>query len=116
MGIGTYREFTEPMHGRTNYVATHSQEQLLPGFERVEDVEAFLQAHKTELINDIGGAGLFASTLQYADELLITQIEADFHCTKFFPPYEADFKCIKRSDPVTENGVVFRFTTWVRKS
>lgn len=116
MGANTYREFTKPMHGHTNYVATNSTEPLLPGFVAVQDVAAFFREHQDERINDIGGAGLFATTLQYADELVLTQIEQDFHCTKFFPEYTAEFVLVERSESITENGIRFRFETWRRKS
>jgi dihydrofolate reductase len=88
MGIGTYKEFTNPMHDHINYVATHSEEEIRPGFTKVTDVPDFFKKHATETINNIGGAGLFASTIQLANELFITQIEADFSCTKFFPTYK----------------------------
>lgn len=116
MGMGTYREFKKPLHGRTNYVATHSTEQLKPGFVAVHDVPKFFEEHKGKIVNNIGGAGLFASTMQYADELILTLIEADFHCTKFFPSYEDDFMCVSKSNPMTENGTTFTFTVWRRKT
>jgi dihydrofolate reductase len=115
MGMGTYREFKTPMHDRTNYVVTHSNEELLPGFVRVNDVAQFYKEHTGETINNIGGAGLFSTTLQFADKLVITLVDADFHCTKFFPSYEKDFVCAKQYAPLTENGITFRFTIWHRR-
>lgn len=114
MGMGTYLEFSKPMHDRTNYVATSSTEPLRPGFVAVPDVPAFLKQHEGELINNIGGAGLFTTTLQFADELILTQIHADFHCTKFFPAYEHLFDRVSQSEPITENGTTFQFETWHR--
>ncbi len=115
MASGTYREFTKPLHDRTNYVLTHSTEPLRADFEAVADVDIFLKVHAKEQINNIGGANLFTQTIQYADELVLTQIQADFHCTKFFPEYKDAFTCVDRSEPVTENGVSFCFETWRRK-
>lgn len=115
MGSSTYKEFAKPLHGRTNYVATRSTAALRQGFEAVHDIEAFFMSHVHEQIQDIGGASLFAQTLPYAHELVLTQIQADFHCTKFFPEYEDVFACVDRSEPVTENDVSFCFETWHRK-
>lgn len=115
MGYGTYREFSKPLHGRTNYVATSREEPLKPGFEVVHNTEAFFTEHQNQRINNIGGAGFFASTLAWADELILTLIQADFHCSKFFPEYESGFQMTEQSDPITENGVTFTFTTWQRK-
>lgn len=116
MGAGTYHEFTKPMHGRTNYVVTHDTRPLYSGFVAVHDIEAFLKEHASERINNIGGASLFAQTIQYADELILTQVQRDFHCTKFFPEYEYSFVRVSRSEPITENGITFCFETWRRKS
>jgi dihydrofolate reductase len=116
MGKGTYLEFKKPMHGRTNYVATYSDEPLLPGFVAVHDVPAFYKQYEGEVINNIGGAGLFGSTLDYADELIITQLEADFNCTKFFPPFKDKFQLINRSEPIQENGVAYYFEIWKPKN
>lgn len=107
MGLRTYHEFDEPMHGRTNYVATSSQEPLKPGFVAVPDAATFLTEHRNELVNNIGGAVLFTTTLALADELLLTKLQADFHCTKFFPEYEHLFELAKHSEPITENGVTY---------
>ncbi len=116
MGMGTYREFSKPMHDRANYVATSQTEPLRDGFVAVGDVPEFFAQHEGETIQNIGGAGLFTSTLDFADELLLTQIQADFHCTKFFPEYTQDFELVQESEPVTENGITFRFQTWRRKA
>lgn len=115
MGMGTYREFKSPMHGRINYVATTASHEMLPGFEIVHDVPEFIAGHSDELINIIGGAGLFTSTLDFADELRLTHIEQDFHCTKFFPEYKQYFELKERSQPTVENGITYRFETWRRK-
>ena len=115
MGLGTYREFDKPMHGRVNYVASSSLEPLKPGFVAIPDAAAFLAQHRDELVNNIGGALLFASTLELADELVLTKLQADFHCTKFFPEYEHLFELAEHGEPITENGITYRFETWRRQ-
>lgn len=114
MGYGTYVEFDKPLSLRRNLVATTKDEQLRPGFKPVHDAIKFLK-EATENIWVIGGAGLFQSTLPLADELHITQLEGDFHCTKLFPEYEQSFICFSQSEPITENDITFRITVWRRK-
>ncbi len=114
MGYGMYKEITKPYPGGTNYVATDSDEELRPGFEAVSDARKFLQEASGDVWN-LGGAGLIASTLDLIDELYITQLEGDFGCTKFMPVYQQDYIKISESDPLTENGITFRFTVWCRK-
>ncbi len=114
MGYGTYIELKEPFHNRTNYVATRKRQTLRDGFELVEDADAFLENTEDD-IWVIGGAKLFESTLEKADELYITQIEQDFKCTKFFPEFKGKFELAKRSDPQIERGVTYRFEIWRKK-
>lgn len=112
MGSHTYDEVTAPLHDRPNYVATRRGGPLRDGFIAVPDIAAFIAEHPDDTIQNIGGAGLFAATLSLADELLITQIDADFSCTTFFPEYESRFALDTESEPVHENGVTFRYQTW----
>lgn len=115
MGYGTYKVISKPYHGRVNYVATNSDEPLREGFEPVKDARAFLQQATGDVWN-LGGPGLFASTIDLADELYLTHIEGDFNCTKFFPPYEDEFTLADKSQPITENGITFYFAQYVRRA
>lgn len=112
MGFATYDEISAPLHERTNYVATRRAGTLRDGFVAVPDAAAFIAEHRDDVVQNIGGAGLFAATLSLADELLITRIDADFHCTKFFPPFKDRFQVVAESDRIEENGVTFTFQTW----
>lgn len=115
MGYGLYKELTRgPYGGQVNYVATQGDRPLREGFERVADARAFLRATQGDIWN-LGGALLFSSTLDLADELYLTLLDQDFHCTKFFPDYEDKFQMVSASEPLTENGISFRFTVWKRK-
>ncbi len=121
MGYGTYVQLSKPMDNRLNYVATDKDEDLREGFHVVKDAREFLQLNQQAGeapgpdIWVLGGAGLFTSTFDFADELYLTQLEGDFNCTKFFPEYEQDFEKVSESDPITENGITYRFTVWKRK-
>ncbi len=112
MGYTTYSEISAPLHERTNYVATRRAEALRDGFVAVPDAAAFIADHRDDIVQNIGGAGLFATTLHLAGELAITSIDADFHCTKFFPPFRDHFDMVAESDRIEENGVTFTFQTW----
>lgn len=114
MGYGVYKEMKKAYQGGVNYVAIADDVALSEGFEAVKDARAFLQ--KAEgLVWNVGGAGLFQTTFDLIDELYITQLEGDFKCTKFFPEYQQDFEKVSQSEPLTEGGITFRFTTWRRK-
>ena len=114
MGYGTYMEFEKPLPSRRNVVASSKDEQLRPGFELTQDARAFLD-NASEDVWVIGGPGLFAATLDLADELYITQLDQDFQCTKFFPEFRDKFELKSESQPVTENGITYTFQFWARK-
>lgn len=115
MGYGWYKEQKKPLPNRRNLVATTKPEKLREGFEIVTDARKFLK----ETNEDIwvgGGAGLFASTLDLADELYLTQLDQDFGCTKFFPEFKDKFALKHESKPITENGISYTFQVWAKKS
>lgn len=114
MGYGLYKELTRPYPGGVNYVATsNTSEKLMDGFEPVADAVEFIKKTKDD-IWDLGGAGLFASTIDYAEELYITQLSGDFKCTKFFPKFKDQFELVSQSDEHEENGIKYTFQVWKR--
>lgn len=114
MGYGWYKEQEKPLPNRRNIVATSKPEKLRPGFELCTDARKFLQEAGEEIWVG-GGAGLFASTLDLADELYITQLQANFACTKFFPQFKDKFVLKEESEPITENDITYTFQLWVKK-
>lgn len=111
MGYTTYLEFRKPFHDHPNYVAMPDKKQLRPGFIHVNDARAFLKKFKDDMWV-IGGAGLLETTFDLIDELYLTRIEGDFHCTKFFPAFEETFELVERGPDQQENDVTFHFETW----
>ncbi len=114
MGAGWYKEQIKPLPNRRNLVATNTTEELRDGFEKITDARKFLGETKDDIWVG-GGAGLFASTLDLADELYLTRIDKDFGCTKFFPNFEDKFTLKSESPPITENNITYHFQTWVKK-
>jgi len=111
MGYGTYKEFNSPLPDRTNVVASSKAVSLLPGFQLTSDAREFLLRASSD-IWVIGGPGLFAQTLDLADELYLTRIEGDFSCTKFFPEFVSGFKKLSSTETISENGISLHFEIW----
>jgi len=111
MGYGMYIEMSKPLAGRTNVVASHKVNSLLPGFQLTSDARKFLADASID-IWVVGGAGLFAQTLDLADDLYLTRLESDFDCTKFFPEFMSKFELQSSTAPITENGIDFHFEIW----
>jgi dihydrofolate reductase len=114
MGFGTYAEFSQPMHDRTNYVVAREGTDLRPGFVAVADLAAFFAAQGDQVVWVVGGGGLYAQSMGSADELYVTRLDADFGCTKFFPAFDGDFILATDGTPRIENDIPFRFQTWKR--
>ncbi len=116
MGFRTYEEFDLPLHDRVNYVVSRpGSSPLRSGFHAVQDLSRFLADHTEELVWIIGGAALYEASLASADELYITQLDQDFHCTKFFPRFDDGFLLDPGAETRHENGISFRFETWQRR-
>lgn len=113
MGYGTYAEFAEPLPDRRNMVVAREGTELRPGFKLITDIFEFFRNCKED-VWIIGGAKLFESTIYLADELFITQIEGDYHCTKFFPEFSTVFRRVDTETSQKENGITFTFTHWKR--
>lgn len=114
MGYTTY-QIIGALKGRRNVVASRDDELSLPDAEVINDIPQFL-ANTSEDVWVIGGGKIFEASLDYADELYLTHVVGDFHCTVFFPEYESKFELIQKGDPITENGITFRFNIYKRKT
>jgi dihydrofolate reductase len=115
MGHRTYEEFDRPLHDRPNVVVCRpGSPALRPGFIGVSDLTLFLQEQSQDVVWVLGGGAIFQEALPLADELFVTQLDEDFHCTKFFPPFDDHFVLATTSPQHTENDISFRFEVWRR--
>ena len=64
----------------------------------------------------IGGGEIYAQSLPIADELVLTEIDADFEADAFFPPWDKSRFTASASDPQTsEQGHAYRWVTYRRQ-
>ena len=108
MGRKTYQSLPgsfRPLSGRKNIVISRStsrQALLLPKeVELWKDPDLFLESCKlgvTKLPSDtiwiIGGAELYASTMQLWDEVFLTRLESKHEGDKYFPKFADNFSLI----------------------
>jgi len=111
-GRVTFDTFKRPLVDRQNFVLSR-QQLSTQGAEIVHDIDDFITNHSEVWI--IGGAEVFAQTIQRADELYLTPIDATFGCDRFFPEYQDQFKLVSQSPAQEENGFRFRYEIWRRK-
>ena len=115
MGYNTYLTRIIPLQKRRNYVICEAESVLRDGFEPVYDVDVFLSAKRTDDLWIIGGAETFTHCLRYCQELYITQIAYDFHCSKYFPEFKDQFELVRESDQQTDSNIAFIYQVWRRK-
>ena len=106
-----------PLAGRRNVVVTRNRAWHADGAEgagSLADALNLLDAAPQVFV--IGGAELYAEALPLADELLLTEIEAEVEGDVFFPSWDrAAFEEQSREKHVSETGTPFSFVTYVRK-
>lgn len=137
MGYKTWLSLGEkPLKNRKNYILTHHPETLPDSVIPVTDLTTFLknwqsptsvnsilsaqQISDTEEPNAtlfvIGGASVYESALPYADELLLTEVDADCeNANVFFPDFdktEYNRTIIRES---SENDLTYTFAKYQKK-
>jgi dihydrofolate reductase len=115
MGWVTYTEFATPLHDRDNYVLSRSTEPLRDGFLPMASLDELRARHPDDDVWVIGGAAVYARTIDQTEELVLTQVLGNFHCTKFFPPYAQEFVRSGQGPDRHDGDVGFRFETWTRR-
>ncbi len=89
MGRKNYEDIGKPLPGRTNIVVTRQGAYTAPGCIVVNSIEqALMAAAAADEVFVIGGADIYRQTLNAADRLYITEIDADIDGDTFFPEFD----------------------------
>ena len=106
-----------PLPGRRNIVVTRNRAWQATGAEAVgslTDALSLLEGAAQAFV--IGGGELYAEALARADELLLTEIDAELEGDTYFPTWErAAFDETAREQHVSETGIPFSFVTYRRR-
>lgn len=109
MGSST---FNHPLPGCEVYVASRNPDFAALGATVIDDIDAFLDTHEDVWV--AGGSEIYAQTLGRADELYVTEIDAEFVCDRFYPDFSRDFRLKTEGELQHENGLSFRFNLYER--
>ena len=106
-----------PLPGRRNVVVTRNRAWHADGAERAGSVaDALRLLDHAPQVFVIGGAELYAKALPLADELLLTEIDAEVEGDTFFPSWDrAAFQEESREQHVSETGIPFSFVRYLRR-
>lgn len=106
-----------PLPGRRNLVLSANPGWEAAGAERVASIDEALGrcAGASELMV-IGGEALYRLALPHADELELTEVDAEVEGDAVFPQWPRErFEPVRR-EPHEENGWRFAFATYRRRS
>jgi dihydrofolate reductase len=106
-----------PLPGRRNVVVTRNDAWRDEGAERAASyADALRLLEGAPEVFVIGGAELYSEALPNADELLLTEVDADVEGDTFFPAWDRDaFDEESRERHVSETGIPFSFVTYLRR-
>lgn len=109
-----------PLPGRRNIVLSRNPDWHADGAELAPDLDQALAraagSRGVERIFVIGGAQLYALALPLADELQLTEVDADFEADAFFPAWDRQaFDEVRREAHRDAAGRGFAFVTYRRR-
>ena len=121
MGRKTWESLPDrfrPLPGRDNVVVTRNPDWAAQGADRAASVEDALRLLDSEpKVFVIGGGDIYGSALPLADELQLTEIDAEIEGDTTFPDWDrAEFEEISREPHVAEDGTPYAFVTYVRRA
>ncbi len=106
-----------PLPGRRNVVVTRNAGWHGEGAERAASLDealALVAGSATAFV--IGGAELYALALPQADELVLTEIDAELDGDVFFPDWPRERFALAASEPhVSDSGIGYRFSHYRRR-
>lgn len=118
MGRKTWESIGRPLPGRRNIVVTRQVAWQAPGAEVVPSLDdAIERAGDVPRVFVIGGAQLYAAALPLADELVLTEVDAQAGADTFFPAWNRDdFEPEASEWQRSASGPRYRFVTWRRRA
>ena len=116
MGRKTWQSIGRPLPGRRNIVITRSAQFEATGAETAPDLaSALARVADAQKVYVVGGASVYAAALPFADELVLTEIDADFEADTYFPSWDRrQFRQTARADHQRPDGLAYSFVTYTR--
>lgn len=103
MGSRTFETIGHPLKNRRNIILSN-QSKTVTGAEVTNNLSILNTLSDVWVI---GGEVVYGQTINLADELYLTHVEADFQCDQFFPAYKESFVQKWRSETKDQNGIKF---------
>lgn len=98
---------SDPEFRAERCIIVNSEDELWEELSKYDPDDVFL----------IGGATLYNKFYRLCDRLYVTKMDADLEADTFIVDFDRDpdFEVVSESEPVTENGITFRFVVYEKK-
>ena len=81
-----------PLPGRRNIVITRQADWSGPGAERADSIPAAIALAAADTVWVIGGGEIYREAMDYATDLMVTEIDAEIPGDAYAPTIEGDWK------------------------
>lgn len=106
-----------PLPGRSNIVITRQPDWQAAGAQRASSLqEALQQCDHAPQAWVIGGAQIYAQALPLADQLVVTEIDADFKGDAFAPAIGPEWREVAREELLALSGLRLAFVTYEKNA
>lgn len=118
MGRKTFESIGRVLPGRRNIVVTRNAGWSHEGVETAPSLEAAIALLEGQPASIIGGAQIFAQSMDIADAMIVTHIAHRFDCDTFFPPIDpgAWIETARAPQRSEANGFDYAFVTYARRA
>lgn len=117
MGRKTFDSIGRPLPHRQNIVISRQTDWHHDGVFAAKSLPDALDlvAGKTAFV--IGGAQIYQQAFEYANRLIVTEIQAEFNCDAFFPTIDAEIWQETQRECFTSanNALHYAIVTYIRK-
>lgn len=117
MGRKTFDSIGRPLPKRRNIVVTRNPDWRMEGVEVAASLQDAIARLDGEAASIIGGAQIFAESMDVADCMIVTEIDHVFRCDTFFPPIDPAVwtETAREAHHSDANGYGYAFVTYTRK-
>jgi len=114
MGRKTFDSIGRPLPNRRNIVITRNSDWRHDGVEAVTSLEAAIALLDGAPAFIIGGAQIFAASMDLTERMVVTEIAHSFACDTFFPPLDAARwrESARETHHSDANGYDYAFVTY----
>ncbi|WP_374257699.1 dihydrofolate reductase [Aquabacterium sp.] len=116
MGRKTYDSIGRPLPGRRNIVITRQADWSASGVDTASSLtEALSLVADAPKVFIIGGAQIYEQALPLVQDIVLTEVDADYDADAFFPAWDRSaFEETSRERHQTDTGLAYAFVTYQR--